>query len=440
MADVPAETACAFDRIAVPGAAIHALAAELYPICRSITGDGVRATLQLLSRHVSLEMHEIASGTPVLDWTVPPEWNVREAYIADAAGRRVVDVAEHSLHLVNYSVPVRRRMSRAELEPHLHSLPGQPDLIPYRTSYYQQAWGFCLADRVRKALPDGLYDVVVDTTLEAGALTWGEHVHPGASEEEVLLSTHICHPSLANDNCSGMAVLALLAAALRGQRTRYSYRFLFAPGTIGAVAWLARNKPNLDRIRHGLTLANLGDGGGPTYKRSRRGHAEIDRAAAHVLAAFGASSRVIDFSPYGYDERQYGSPGFDLPVGSLQRSAWGTFPEYHTSDDNLDFIGPQHLEASFGLLARILAVIEGNAAFRNTEPFGEPQLGRRGLYDAIDGRAPTEAERMALLWVLNQSDGMHDLLAIAERSGIEFPIIHRAAVRLRAAGLLAPLT
>ncbi len=422
--------------LAVPGARLHALAAEIYPVCRSITGDGVRATLRVLGAHLPLAIHEVASGTQILDWTVPPEWTVRTAYIADVNGRRIVDLAHHSLHVVGYSMPVRARLSRVALDPHLHSLPASPDLIPYRTSYYAPAWGFCLAHSVRSAMCDDAYDVVIDASLAPGSLTYGEYLHRGRSTDEVLLSAHICHPSLANDNCSGLAVLALLAEAMRGIETQLSYRFLLAPGTIGAIAWLARNRAEVGRIRHGLVVSNVGDAGGPTYKRSRRGDAVIDRAAAHVLDHSGLSPHLLDFTPYGYDERQYCSPGFDLPVGSFQRSAWGTYPEYHTSADNLDFIRPEHLAASLQLIARMLAVVDGNEVLRNTQPYGEPQLGKRGLYDAVAGVRPSEVERMALLWVLNQADGGRDLLSIAERSGLEFPTIRRVATRLTVAGLL----
>jgi len=424
--------------IAVSGDRLHALAADLYPICRSITGDGVRATLARLARHMPMTVHEVASGESVLDWTVPPEWNVREAYIADSRGRRIVDIADHTLHLVSYSTPVRARLSLAELQPHLHSLPEQPDLIPYRTSYYAPAWGFCLPDRLRRALPDDLYEVVVDTTLAPGSLTYGEFLHRGRSADEVLLSAHVCHPSLANDNCSGLAVMALLAEALQGVETELSYRFLLTPGTIGAIAWLAHNRERVGRIRHGLIISNVGDAGGPTYKRSRRGDAVIDRAAAHVLSRAGRAASLIDFSPYGYDERQYCSPGFDLPVGSFQRSAWGTFPQYHTSADNLDFIRPEHLESSLRLIVRMLAVVDGNATLRNTLPYGEPQLGKRGLYSGLGGGRAAEEERMALLWILNQADGSRDLLAIADRAGLDFAVIRRAASRLTQAGLLVP--
>ncbi|MGE0700352.1 MAG: DUF4910 domain-containing protein [Hyphomicrobiaceae bacterium] len=419
------------------GAGLFTLAGRLYPINRSITGNGVRQTLRILSEIAPFEIRDIASGTPVLDWTVPPEWNVRAAYIADSHGRRIVDVAAHSLHLVGYSIPVDRKMTLAELRPHLHALPDKPDLIPYRTSYYNETWGFCLPYRQLAALADGTYHVVIDTSLDTnGSLTYGELYLPGDSEDEVLLSAHICHPSLANDNCSGLAIAAWLGRMLGQRRRRLSYRILLAPGTIGSITWLALNRDRVGRIRHGLTLSNLGDGGGPTYKRSRRGTAPVDRAAEIVLRHAGPSARVLNFSPYGYDERQYGSPGFDLAVGSLQRSAWGTFPEYHTSADNLDFIAPEHLEGSLRLVAAILDVIEGDDRPVSTMPYGEPQLGRRGLYDGHDGRPLPEEVRMALLWVLNLADGQHSLVDMAERSGLAFGAVRRAADRLLEAGLL----
>ena len=423
------------------GDGLYALASDLFPICRSITGNGVRQTLDLLKSHVDLEIREVPSGKAVLDWTVPKEWNIREAYIANSRGERIVDFARSSLHVVNYSIPVRARLDLAELKQHLFSLPGQPDLIPYRTSYYEAAWGFCLSQRQLEALPEDTYDVVIDATLDNGALTYGEFLKPGDITDEILLSAHICHPSLANDNCSGLALLAYLAKHLAGRRTRYSYRFLFAPGTIGAITWLATNTEAAQRIKHGLIVSNAGDGGGPTYKRSRRGNAEVDRGAALVLAYSGLEKRrVLDFSPYGYDERQYCSPGFDLAVGSFQRSCWGTFPEYHTSADNLDFIRPEHLATSFRLISQILDVLEGNAVYRNTSPYGEPHLGKRGLYNSTGGASLAHATRMGLFWVLNLSDGKHSLLDIAERSGLAFGAIREAADRLRDAKLLEAVT
>jgi len=418
------------------GQDIYDLAADIFPICRSITGDGVRRTLQRIADYVPLDVREIASGTQVFDWTIPKEWNIRDAYIKDSRGERVVDFSASNLHVVSYSVPVRRHMPLAELKRHIHTLPKQPDLIPYRTSYYSEEWGFCMAHAQLERLRDEVYEVVIDASLEHGSLTYAEHIHRGESDREVLLSAHTCHPSLANDNCSALALLALLAQRLARMQTRYSYRFLFTPGTIGAIAWLACNEDKVDRIAHGLVLAGVGDRGNPSYKRSRQGNVAIDRIMAHVLAHNAAPARLFDFSPYGYNERQFCSPGFNLPIGLLQRSQWGTFPEYHTSADNLDFITAEHLEESYRIVASAIDVLENDRVLRNTLPKCEPQLGKRGLYAAIAKEEDATAKNMAMLWILNLSDGKHSLLDIAERSGTPFPIIRRTAALLEREGLL----
>jgi aminopeptidase-like protein len=409
------------------GQQVYDLAAEIYPICRSITGDGVRATLGRLGTHVDLQVHEVPTGTQALDWTVPREWNIRDAYIKDSSGNRIADFSKSNLHVMSYSVPVRRRVSLGELRKHLHSLPQQPDLIPYRTSYYAENWGFCLPHRQLENLKEDNYEVVIDSSLEDGFLTYGEYLHRGDTQDEVLLSAHVCHPSLANDNCSGLALLACLANRMARIRTRYSYRFLFAPGSIGALVWLSRNEDKIGRIKHGLIVSCVGDGGGPTYKKSRQGNAEIDRAMAHVLRHSQHQASVIDFSPYGYDERQYCSPGFNLPVGLFQRSKFGTFPEYHTSGDNLDLIKPEYLEQSYRIVADTIEILESNCTFQNTSPKGEPHLGRRGLYGAIGGNKDAAASIMNLLWVLNFSDGQHSLLDIAERAELPFQAVLDAA-------------
>jgi aminopeptidase-like protein len=417
------------------GTEIYALAAELYPICRSLAGPGVRQTLAIIDREIGLEVTEVPTGTPALDWTVPREWVVREAWIKDPSGRTVLDFADCNLHVLNYSVSVRRRMPLAELRPFIFTLPDMPDRIPYRTSYYAERWGFCMAHADFERLPEGEYEVCIDAEHRPGHLCYGEHVIPGRTDREFLLSAHACHPSLANDNCSGLAVLTRLARTLAGRDLRHTYRFLFAPATIGAVTWLSRNEDRI-RIDHGLVVSCLGDGGGPTYKRSRQGGAPIDRAMAQVLRHAGPGAVLLDFSPYGYDERQYCSPGYDLPVGLLQRSAFGTFPEYHTSADNLDFIRPEHLAASHDLILQAIEIVEDDWTPLNLSPKGELQLGRRGLYGSIGGTR-SEESTMALLWVLNLADGRHSLLAMAERSGIRFRVLAEAARRLREAGLVA---
>jgi aminopeptidase-like protein len=418
------------------GEEIYALAAEIYPICRSITGNGIRDTLRRIGDHVPLDIHEVPTGTQVFDWTVPREWNIRDAYIRDAHGKKIVDFSASNLHVVSYSAPVRARVPLAELKKHLHTLPEQPDLIPYRTSYYAENWGFCIPHRQLESLRDGVYEVMIDSSLEAGSLTYGEHLHQGEIDDEVLLSAHVCHPSLANDNCSGLALLAQVAKRMSAVKTHYSYRFLFAPGTIGAITWLSRNEGKISRIKHGLILSCVGDGGGPTYKKSRRGEAEIDRAMTHVLQHCGHQPTILEFSPYGYDERQYCSPGFDLAVGLFQRGQFGTFSQYHTSADNLDFIRPQHLRESCRIIASVLDVLEGNACFQNTISKCEPQLGKRGLYGAIGGDKDAAAKNMAMLWLLNLSDGRHSLLDIAERSNLPFATVRSMSQVLSDHGLL----
>jgi aminopeptidase-like protein len=418
------------------GEGMWKLMAELYPVCRSITGEGFRSTLATLAGHVDLEVHEVPSGTQAFDWTVPREWNVTDAYVEDPSGRRVIDFRASNLHLMSYSVPVDARMPLSELKQHLHTLPDHPDWIPYRTSYYADNWGFCLSQRQLDTLAEGEYHVVVDTSLTEGALTYGECLVPGTSADEVLISCHACHPSLCNDNLSGVVLATFLAKALAGASLRHTYRFLFIPGTIGSVVWLSRNESRADQVRAGLVLACVGDPGRLTYKRSRRGDAEIDRAVAHVLATRGGPYELTDFSPYGYDERQFCSPGFNLPVGCLNRTPHGQFAEYHTSADDLDFVRPEHLADSYAACLDIVRVLEDNATFVNQNPKCEPQLGKRGLYGAIGGRSDTVQFQLAMLWVLNLSDGDHSLLDIAERSGLSFGLLADAAQALATAGLL----
>jgi aminopeptidase-like protein len=419
------------------GDEIFELAAELFPILRSITGQGVRDTIKRLQRHLPIERHEVPTATAAFDWTVPKEWVIREAYVEDESGRRIVDLQQSNLCVLNYSIPVDRIVGLAELKEHVFTLPGQPDLIPYRTSYYAERWGFCMPHSLLESLAEGQYRVFIDSELKDGALTYGEYFHAGSSDREFLLTTHICHPSLANDNCSGLALLTLLARDLSARATRYSYRFLFIPGTIGSLSWLAANEDRVGRIDHGLVVSCVGDGGGPTYKRSRRGDAFIDRAVSHVFSHLGKeTAQIVDFSPYGYDERQFCSPGFNLAVGLFQRSQHGKFPEYHTSADDLNFIRPQHLAESYRMIMDVIDVAERDWMPRNLNPKGEPQLGRRGLYAALGGDRSTGERAMAMLWVLNLADGSNSLLDIAERSGLSFKDIAAAAELLRSHRLL----
>lgn len=418
------------------GEDMHRLIVELFPICRSITGNGVRQTLRILQGHIPLEMREVPTGTKVFDWTVPKEWNIHDAFIKNSKGEKVVDFSKSNLHVVNYSVPVQQHMALSELKEHLFTIPGHPDWIPYRTSYYKESWGFCLSQRQLEALNEDEYEVCIDSTLENGHLTYGEYFLPGESLHEILISCHTCHPSLCNDNLSGIALAVSLAKHLRSLPRHYSYRFLFIPGTIGAITWLALNEDKFPYIKHGLVLSGVGDAGKLHYKKTRHGCAEIDRAAAHVLRHSGYPYEVLEFSPYGYDERQYCSPGINLAVGRLSRTPHGTFPEYHTSADNLEFVHPEKLGESFGACVEILSVLENNGTFVNQNPKCEPQLGKRGLYRVIGGEPDAGLSEMAMLWVLNLSDGGHTLLDIAERAGIRFELIHRAAWALREHQLL----
>ena len=412
------------------------LMAELYPICRSITGEGVRETLRVIQERISLEMYEVPSGTKVFDWTVPLEWNVSDAYIMNREGKRIADFKAHNLHLMSYSSPVRKRMPLAELRPHLFTLPDHPEWIPYRTSYYQENWGFCLRHADLERLPDDEYEVVINSSLRSGSLTYGECYLPGEISDEILISCHVCHPSLGNDNLSGIAVAVQLAETMASRQRRYSYRFLFIPGTIGSITWLAQNEERVSRIKHGLVLTGIGDAGNITYKKSRQGNADIDRAMEHVLKHSGEAYSIIDFFPYGYDERQYCSPGFDLPVGCFMRTPHGEYPEYHSSADNLDFVKGESLVRSYNQCLEVFELLEANQAYMNQNPKCEPQLGRRGLYRAVAGQQEKQWTELALFWVLNASDGHHTLLDIADRADLPFGKIQSAAGALLEVGLL----
>ena len=424
------------DSSAIVGQNLFDLIVELYPICRSITGDGVRQTLRLLQKRMPLEIFEVPSGTSVFDWTVPLEWNVSDAYIKNREGVRVVDFKSNNLHLMSYSTPLQKRLNLDDLKPHLFTLPDYPDWIPYRTSYYQKNWGFCLSHNDLIRLADEEYDVMIDATLQPGSLTYGESYLPGETSDEILISCHTCHPSLCNDNLSGIAVAVMLAQAIAQHQRRYSYRFLFIPGTIGSITWLARNEQIVSRIKHGIVLTGVGDAGGITYKRSRQGDAEIDRAVAHVLKHSKDAHTIIDFFPYGYDERQYCSPAFNLPVGCFMRTPHGKYPEYHSSADNLDFIKPDSLSQSYARCVELFDLLEGNRTFMNQNPKCEPQLGRRGLYRSIAGQQDKQMQELALLWVLNWSDGHHSLLDIADRADVSFHNVRSAAKALLEVGLL----
>ena len=406
---------------------MYQLISELYPICRSITGNGFRETLHWIKKHIELTQHEVPTGTQVFDWTVPKEWNIKDAYVKNSKGERIIDFKKSNLHVVNYSVPVKQKIHLEELKKHLFTLSDRPDWIPYRTSYYKESWGFCLSHKQFLELQDEEYEVCIDSSLEDGHLTYGEYYLKGEKPDEVLISCHACHPSLCNDNLSGIAIATFLAKYLSQINLSYSYRFIFIPGTIGSITWLSLNENQVHKIKHGLVLTCLGDPGKSTYKKSRRGDAEIDKAVTHVLKHSGKDSEIIDFFPYGYDERQFCSPGFNLPVGCFMRTPHNCYPEYHTSADNLELVQPQYLADSFSKCFSVLHILENNKKYLNQNPKCEPQLGKRGLYGAIGGQTDTKMREMAMLWVLNLSDGNHSLLDIADRSGMSFDSINQAA-------------
>jgi len=421
----------------VSGKEMHEWMLRLYPICRSITGNGVRKTLDILGAYLPLTVREIPSGTPVFDWTVPKEWNIQDAFIKDSRGNRIVDFKASNLCVVGYSSPIHQRMSLEELKPFLHTLPDHPDWIPYRTSYYDDNWGFCVSHRqLMKFKDDEAYDVCIDSVLEDGHLTYGEYNLQGQCSDEVLLSCHICHPSLCNDNLSGIVLLTMLGKLLQQVSLRHSYRFLFIPGTIGSITWLALNEASASKIKYGLVAACVGDAGQITYKRSRQDNAQIDLIVEHVLKESGDPYDIKSFIPYGYDERQYCSPGFNLPVGCLQRTSYGDYPEYHTSADDSDFVRPESLQDSLYKYISVFNIIENNKTLINTNPKCEPQLGKRGLYKAIGGQGETLESQMAMLWTLNLSDGEHSLLEISEKSKIRFDLIKKIADILTAENLL----
>lgn len=417
------------------GELMYSLAGRLYPICRSITGNGVRETLSILKEFIPLEIVEVPSGTKVFDWEIPDEWNIRDAWVKNPEGEKIINFKKLNLHVLNYSEPIDKLVNINELKEHLFTMPEYPDWVPYRTSYHNRQWGFCISHKQLENLKEGDYQVKIDSEIESGSLTYGEYLIPGKTKEEVLFSCHVCHPSLCNDNLSGITIANQLAQILNAIDLHYSYRFLFIPGTIGSITWLSRNEDKVHNVKYGLVLTLLGDSSPFHYKKSRQGNAEIDKIMEYLLRNENGA-KMLDFSPYGYDERQFCSPGFNLPVGRLSRTPFGEFPEYHTSADNLNLINSDNLSASLALLLKIISVIEGNKKWINLNPKGEPQLGKRGLYKSIGGQSQQKDYQMALLWILNLSDGNNSLLDVAIRSGIDFEILLQATQELFNAGLL----
>jgi aminopeptidase-like protein len=410
-----------------PGAAMHALATELFPICRSITGNGTRQTLEILRRELpALKTFEVPSGTPCFDWVVPPEWNIRDAYFQAPDGKKIVDFQAHNLHVVGYSTPVDATMSLEELRPHLYSLPDQPDAIPYMTSYYKERWGFCLTHDLLQTLKPGDYRVKIDSTLAPGSLTYGELVIPGELEKEVFVSTYVCHASMGNNELSGPMVTTALARWLQDlPRRRYTYRIVFIPETIGSIVYLSRNLETLkQRVIAGFNVTCIGDDRAYSFLPTRLGGTLSDRAALHALRHHAGAFERYTYHDRGSDERQYCSPGVDLPIASIMRSKYAMYPEYHTSKDDLSFITPSGLGGGFEALRKAVLAVEANATFRATTPC-EPNLGKRGLYPTLSTK-DTARQVRSMMNVLAYADGAHDLLAVAEM--LEVPVWDLAAI------------
>ncbi len=415
---------------------------KLFPICRSITGNGVRKSLDIIKKKIpNLDIKEIPSGTKVYDWNVPKEWNVHDAWVMDSNGNKIIDFKINNLHLVNYSVSVDLSMDLTSLKKHIHTLPDNPDWIPYRTSYYNEDWGFCISHTQLEEIEildgitnNGVYHVQIDSTLEDGFLTYGELFIPGESKEEILFSSYICHPSMANDNLSGPVLLTELAKNLSKEELRYSYRFLFIPETIGAITWLSLNEKKHHNIVGGMVATCIGDKGIMQYKCCKH-ESMIDNVVKKVFEDKGTKHKIRKFAPLGSDERQYCSPGINLPIGCMTRTPYGEFEEYHTSADDLDFISSKSMDESYEILKEIVYYLEYNKNYHNINPKCEPNLGNRGLYDLIG--AGKRSDSIALYkWILNYSDGNHSLIDISNKCNTDFPTILQAAMDLEMVNLI----
>ncbi len=417
---------------------LYSFIKELFPICRSITGNGVRETLKIIKKHIPIEIHEVPTGTKVFDWIVPKEWNIRDAYIKNSKGEKVVDFQNSNLHILQYSVPINKKISLDELKNHLYTIEEHPDWIPYKTSYYQENWGFCLSHNDYLKLQNDEYEVFIDSTLEDGSLSYGEILLKGEQDDEILFSTYVCHPSMCNDNLTGVSILTYLAKLLKNKKLKNSYRFLFIPETIGSITWLSMNENNLEKIKSGLVATCLGDSGCFTYKKSRIGNSIIDQTVQKILDDSKSEYNLLDFFPTGSDERQFCSPGFNLPIGSLTRTIYEKFSEYHTSADNLEFINSDSLADSFKIYSNVIDVLENNQTYINVNPKCEPSLGKRGLYNLVGASKNSKQLNEPLLWVLNQSDGNRSLLDISIKSGLNFSKLLDAAKILHECNLIKP--
>jgi aminopeptidase-like protein len=441
---------------------LYALMEELYPICRSITGNGVRKTLKILKKKIPLKIIEVPTGTKVFDWKIPLEWNIKDAYVKNSQGKRIIDFKKSNIHLLNYSVPINKKITQQELKLHLHTLADKPNSIPYVTSYYKKNWGFSVAHNQLESFNDDYYDVKIDSSLKPGSLTYGEFLKKGKISDEILISTYVCHPSLCNDNLSGVVVSTILANILSKIDTYFSYRFIFVPETIGTITWLSKNQKNLSKIKGGLVITCVGDDGNFTYKKTKHGNSTIDKIINDIFKQSKRKTKTKDFFPYGSDERQFCSPGINLDVGVFMRTPYYEFKEYHTADDNLKFVSKTALKDSLSMLLKIISAIEitknieqyskikkienkKSDIYLNLKPKCEPQLGKRKLYRNISKRRLVGKDNsqdlieISILWILNYSDGNYSLNDISKISGLPIKLLKHSSQLLLKKSLLKKL-
>ncbi|NQT45934.1 MAG: DUF4910 domain-containing protein [Candidatus Omnitrophica bacterium] len=417
---------------------MYDLVKKMFPICRSITGNGVRETLRIIKAHIPIEIYEVPTGTKVFDWTVPREWNINDAYVMDKTGNRIIDFKKSNLHVVGYSVPVNKTVNLSELQEHLYSLPGQPEAIPYVASHYKERWGFCIAHKDREQLEEGEYKIFIDSKLKDGSLTYGELIIPGESEKEVLLSTYVCHPSMANNELSGPAVTTFLTKWILSKRRRYTYRIIFIPETIGSITYLSKNLEAMKKnIIAGFNVSCVGDDNGYSYLPTRKGDTYADKVAVNILSFKHPDFIRWSFLNNGSDERQYNAPGIDLPVCCVARSKYGAYPEYHTSLDNLDFVSPEGLAGSYDVLKECLCLIEKNHIYK-VNCLGEPQLGKRGFHPTVTTKScGNDAQKM--LNFIAYADGENDLIDISNKINVPVWELYPMIEKLRQVDLLSEI-
>ena len=419
------------------GYSMYALAEELYPICRSITGRGVRDTLDILSKTYPINIHNVPSGTEVFDWSVPKEWNIYDAYIIDPSGKKIVDFKKQNLHVLGYSTPVDRTVSLQELLEICYTEPNQPDVIPYVTSYYKERYGFCMSENQKKSLVEGEYHIVVDSKLDNGFLTYGEIIIPGDTDEEIFLSTYICHPSMANNELSGPCLAIHLAKWLSElPKRRYTYRIIFIPETIGSITYLSKNIEHLkEKVVAGFNISCVGDDRTYSYIESRYGNTLADKVAKNILSFHYPEYKAYSYLQRGSDERQYNAPGVDLPVCAICRSKYGEYPEYHTSADDLSVISVEGLQGAFDVYKKCLIALENNYNYKIT-CLCEPQLGKRGLYPTISHKGQYNSVK-AMMDFIAYADGTNDLIDISNIIGVPIEILIPIVNKLKDSGLLS---